>query len=125
MDAVDTNVLVRWLMQDDAEQAGRAQALISNATEPLFISDVVLCETVWVLRSYKVPRGRLVDVVEQLVDGAEFAYQDRQLLRRAVAEFRAGQADFSDYVILQRASEVGGRLFTFDVKLQLAGATRP
>jgi predicted nucleic-acid-binding protein len=67
----------------------------------------------------------LVDVVEQLVDGAEFAYQDRQLLRRAVAEFRAGQADFSDYVILQRASEVGGRLFTFDAKLQLAGATRP
>jgi|JI10StandDraft_1071094.scaffolds.fasta_scaffold1800294_2 predicted nucleic-acid-binding protein len=125
MDAVDTNVLVRWLIQDDAEQAAQAEALITNATAPLFVSDVVLCEVMWVLRSYKVPRDRLVDVVAQLVNGEEFGYQDRSLLQRAVAGFRSGQADFSDYVILERANEVGGRLFTFDLKLQGAGALSP
>jgi predicted nucleic-acid-binding protein len=94
-----------------------ARALILLAS-PLFVTEIVLCETLWVLRSMKVPRARLVEIAEGLVEGVEFAYAERARLRRAVAAYRAGSADFSDYVIREHALERDGRLFTFDTALQ-------
>ncbi|MGQ0641461.1 MAG: PIN domain-containing protein, partial [Gemmatimonadaceae bacterium] len=69
MIAVDTNVLVRFLVEDDARQSAAAAALIERTVkseDALYVSGIVLCETVWVLTvSYRVPR---LDIVKTLQD---------------------------------------------------------
>jgi predicted nucleic-acid-binding protein len=69
--ALDTNVLVRFLVEDDAKQSAAAAAVVERAVaadEPLFVSDLVLCETVWVLSgSYRVPRAEIIALLRELV----------------------------------------------------------
>lgn len=122
MIGLDTNVLVRYLTQDDAEQAARATALIEGAAsrgERLFISQIVLCEVVWVLRSaFRTARDELTSVLEAIIATSQFVIQDTAVTRRALERFKAGDADFADYVMGENALAAGcKRVLTFDRKL--------
>lgn len=125
MAAVDTNVLVRLLLEDDEAQARAARALQASYA-PLFISHVVLAETAWVLRSaYRFSRDKLGGLVEMLLDANGFALQDPPIVQAALAAFRSSQADFSDCLILSIAQSAGaGPLATFDDKLAKVAGTR-
>lgn len=122
MIALDTNVLVRYLVQDDEEQAAIASELIEQqcrVDSPGYLSVVVLCELVWVLRgAYRYEKQLVVSVLEQLLVTAEFEVEHEEVVRSAVTEFKVGKADFSDYVIMCISREAGCKqMFSFDQKL--------
>jgi predicted nucleic-acid-binding protein len=126
MAAADTNVLLRLLLDDDAEQARAARAF-QRTHAPLFVSHVVLAELTWVLASaYGFSRERLRAVVETLVDTDGITLQEPNVVRAALGGFRASRADFSDCLILAIAQSVSALpLATFDRKLgRLAGTRR-
>lgn len=103
MIAIDTNVLVRWLTQDDPEQFRRVQRCLATAKErdePLFLNHIVLCECVWVLNySYGFPKSALVDALDRLLVTKQFIIEDKPAVWAAVADYRASQADFADCLI--------------------------
>ncbi|HEY6004036.1 MAG TPA: type II toxin-antitoxin system VapC family toxin [Anaeromyxobacter sp.] len=126
MIALDTNVLVRFVVADDPEQAARAKALVAKATaegEKLFVSDLVLSEFVWVLESaYRFPRGTVVQTLERLLTASVLAFRDSAALARSVEAFSRGKGDFADYVILAHAREAGcDAVATFDRALLREG----
>jgi predicted nucleic-acid-binding protein len=117
--ALDTNVLVRYLVRDDAAQARRAKALVDGLDttgERAHVSDVVLCELVWVLRrAYGFDRARIGAVVRQLLAARQLAFSSTDRLWRAARAFDAGKGDFADYVIHEHGRDAGcGTLVTFD-----------
>ena len=111
MIGLDTNVLIRLLVEDDPRQARAAKELISGAAargELLRVDPVVLCEVVWVLRSaYRVPKARIADVLEALLSAAELEIGDADPVRDALGGFRVGKGDFADYVIARRNQAAG------------------
>jgi predicted nucleic-acid-binding protein len=122
MIGVDTNVLVRYLVEDDEEQTKRAEALFRRASakgETIFVSDVVLCEIVWVLESvYHVRRGEIADLLENLMRAKQVELGQADLAYRALEAYRAGKGDFADYVIRERALAAGcTSLATFEKQL--------
>jgi predicted nucleic-acid-binding protein len=75
MIALDTNVLVRYIVQDDREQAHQASALIEalSSDKKAFISCIVLCEVNWVLRTaYKTPKEQCVVVLKHILYLCQF-----------------------------------------------------
>ena len=119
MIGLDTNVLVRFLVDDDEIQSARARRLIEKAIsdeESLFVSDVVLCETFWVLASaYKVARKEIDAVFSELLQARALAFESRDRLADALAGFSRGRGDFADYIIGARAREAGcSTVATFD-----------
>jgi predicted nucleic-acid-binding protein len=123
MTGLDTNVLVRYLTQDDPVQARKANALIDGAVgkgERLHLDVVVLCELVWVLRgAYDFGRETVAGVVGKILDAAQFSVEDRDLLRQALEEYRAGPGDFADHVLGRRNRRAGcGATVTFDRALK-------
>ena len=120
---LDTNVLVRYLVQDDPTQARKANALIESVVakgERLHLDVVVLCELVWVLRgAYDFEKPAVVDAVEAILDAAQFSIEDRDLLREALETYRAGSGDFADYVLGLRGRQAGCNVTaTFDRALK-------
>jgi predicted nucleic-acid-binding protein len=120
--ALDTNVLVRFLVADDAGQAARARAVVARADregEPLFVSDLVLCELVWVLQGgYRFERSVIVETVRRLLASRALAFRDSSALVRALDAFAAGKGDFADHVILAHARAAGcSSVVTFDRQL--------
>jgi len=109
MIGIDTNVLVRFLTGDDQKQAAQARAFLERAAEssaPIFVSDIVMCEVVWVLSfSYEVSRSELVTVLRQLIRTRQLTFSSVDLLARAIDRFSAGKGDFSDYLIAEHAKE--------------------
>ena len=123
MIGVDTNILVRYLTQDDPAQGRRVDRLVEDALDAgdrLHIDDVVLCEVVWVLRaSYRLSKAAIVDAVEQILGTALFAFEDRDRMRRALDSYRDGGGDFADYVIGLRNLRAGcAATATLDRSLQ-------
>lgn len=123
MIALDTNLLVRLTVQDEQGQVVLVERLLKEAFrsgEPCFISDPVMCELVWVLRSvYKVPRLRICEVLLELLGASLFQFEDRVALLQATSDYRHGRADFADYIIGAKALARGARaIYTFDRKLQ-------
>jgi len=119
MIALDTNVLMRFLVDDDKAQSARAARFVARAIageEPLFISDVVMCETVWVLvAAYHVPRAEVVETLGRLLMAAHLRFDDVDRLSRALEAYIAGKGDFADYVIREKARAAGcDRIATFD-----------
>jgi predicted nucleic-acid-binding protein len=117
--AVDTNVLVRVLVDDPGvpRQCAAARKVAAEAGS-LYVSQVVQIETVWVLeQSYGVPKAKLVESLEHMAENAAFVLQRPEVFREALREYRAGRADFSDYVILAESRAEGVALATFDRKL--------
>jgi predicted nucleic-acid-binding protein len=109
--ALDTNVLVRFLVEDDQVQTARATALIRrviDADERLFVPDVVMCEVAWVLgTSYKTPRREIASILRRLVGVRHLAFASTDLLARALAAFDRGKGDFADYLIREQAKAAG------------------
>ena len=124
MRGLDTNVLVRYITADDADQTPKAKAIIEQAEdngELLHINTIVLCELCWTLRGkqYQYDRPSIAAVIELLLGTAVFEIQNRDLVQRAMIDYRLGKADFSDYLIGYQNRSVGcGDTVTFDRKLQ-------
>lgn len=122
MIGLDTNVLVRFLTQDDPGQSARANALIESEcsrSDPGYVSVVVLCELVWVLRgAYRYEKTVLVDVLDGLLEAAELYVEDEDVVRRALNAYQDGSADFADYIIACGNEAAGcGATYSFDQKL--------
>jgi predicted nucleic-acid-binding protein len=114
---LDTNVLVRYLVQDDPAQSPAATAVIESLSEsePGFVSIVTAVELGWVLtRAYGVDRTTLADTIAGLLSSRELAVQHADVVRAAVEGLRGG-ADFADMVIAGLGLESGcERTVTFD-----------
>lgn len=122
MIALDTNVLVRYLTEDDEAQAARAAALIEGAIdreETMFVTHIVLCELAWVLGGpYRRSRRDIHTAITGLLAAAQLLVEDAEMAHRANARYRSGRADFADYLIGERASAAGCQtVATFDKKL--------
>ncbi len=129
MIGLDTNVLVRYLTQDDPAQSRRANALVADAVsagERLYVSAVVLCELVWVLRrAYGFDRGEVAQALTQVLATAQFEFESKDSLIAALAAYAAGEADFADHVIGQQGVEAGClHTVTFDRALKGVPAFR-
>lgn len=119
MIALDTNVLARFLVEDDPQQTKRAKKLIQGYAAkdiPCFVPDIVLCELVWVLRSsYKVSRARVVEVLESLLRARHLTFESTDRAGRALRAFAAGNDDFADYLIREQSLRAGCEaVATFD-----------
>jgi predicted nucleic-acid-binding protein len=121
--ALDSNVLLRYLTGDEPRQAAIAERIIEEcrqAGEPLFITVLVLCETVWVLdRVYQQSKGQIIEAIEPLLAMDVLRFEHDRVVRRAFDEFRHSRADFPDYIIGEIASAAGCRdTVTFDRALK-------
>jgi predicted nucleic-acid-binding protein len=109
MIALDTNVLVRFLVEDDKTQSNQAKRLIQKNIEQkndIFISDLVLVETVWVLkRAYKLKKAEIVSTLRLLLAAKSLHYESNDRLHRASSDYEKGRGDFADYLIRQKAFE--------------------
>ena len=118
MIAVDTNVLVRYLVCDDVLQAQAARALLEelSSERPGYVCREVAIELVWVLeRAYQFPRDQIADVLEGLVSAEELIVEAADDIARASSSYRRVRAGFSDLMILASAERAGaGPLYTFD-----------
>lgn len=118
MNALDTNVLVRYLVRDILEQAEAARDLLEGLTpeDPGFVSREVTIETVWVLeRSYRFPREQIAEILEELTAVDNLVFEAGDDVARAALRFRQGGPDFADLMILAAAERVGAYpLYTFD-----------
>lgn len=123
MMGLDTNLLVRYLTQDDPRQAAIAAREIEAAAEQgetLLIQPLVLCELVGVLESaYKLPKADILAALGQILKTAQFEIADRDAVAHALADSRGGRGDFSDHY-LGRANAAGGAPVTliFDKALR-------
>lgn len=129
MTGLDTNVLVRYLTRDDPEQYRAAKAFIeSTCTQetPGFISAIVLCELVWVLTgAYAATKDEVTRVLDQLLRTRQLVVQDRDGVRRALANYSDGVADFADCLIGQINQEAGcAETVTFDQRAAALDAWR-
>jgi predicted nucleic-acid-binding protein len=118
---LDTNVLVRYLVQDDPKQAAVAARFIeTNCTDdsPCFIGQIVLCELAWVLESnYNQSRGQIASIIEQLLQVGQLEVMEPEVVWRALNDYRNSNADFPDH-LLARVNESRGCdvTVTFDRK---------
>ncbi len=123
MKGLDTNVLVRYLVQDDATQAKRAAKEIetgSDAGEVFFIADVVVCELVWVLdRAYRYSRAQIGEALEGVLQTRSFSFADKDLLWQGLGDYKKGRGDFADYVIGRLGEKSGcDKTVSFDRALK-------
>ena len=122
MIALDTNVIVRFLVKDDPGQAETARALLEGLTPDNqgFICREVILEMVWVLeRFYKFTRHQIADVLVELVGTDNLAIEASDDVGRAALRYRqGGGVGFADLMILTAAERAGAvPLHTFDRKL--------
>ena len=121
MRGLDTNVLVRYLVQDDPRQAAQASQFIeTHCTEenPCFIGQIVLCELAWVLESnYHQSREQIASVIEQLLQVGQLEVMEPEVVWRALDDYKHSNADFPDH-LLARGNESEGceSTGTFDKK---------
>lgn len=119
MIGLDTNVVVRFLAQDDPVQSPVATRLISRLTRerPGFISAVVLAEISWVLsRAYKSSREDIAKALEGLLRSAELIIENAEAAYRALGAYQASpSAEFADALIAETAALAGAsETVTFD-----------
>ena len=119
MIGLDTNVLVRYIMQDDAKQALKATKLVGSLTaaEAGFVSLVSVVELGWVLSSsYDLDRGQVSRAFELLLRTKTVVVDRADEVTRALRVFKASSADLADCLIERTAASAGcGRTMTFDV----------
>lgn len=118
MIGLDTNVLVRYIMQDDARQSKLASRLIESLTveEPGFFPLVAVVELVWVLSSsFELVRAQVVSALEVLLQTKEIQVESAEVVWRAVRIYRNSSADFADCLVERSAAAAGCvRTMTFD-----------
>lgn len=122
MIGLDTNVLVRYLAQDDAKQAAIATRLIEqelSAARPGFVSLVVLVETFWVLqRLYRATQSEVLATVQDLLESAQFVLEQRSVVQAAVQRMRSlpsAKVGFADVLVVESGTAQGcSQTVTFD-----------
>jgi predicted nucleic-acid-binding protein len=121
---LDTNVLVRYIAQDDPEQSAAATRLIESfaAEAPGFISTVTLVETVWVLaQAYRTPKNVIETVIEGLLRARELVVENIETHYLALSAFHGASVDYADALIAQTGRQAGcEHTLTFDKR---AGAS--
>ena len=117
----DTNVLLRYLLRDDALQYAKAEAFFENVRvgkEKAVIIESVLVESVYILmKFYKIPKREVADVLAVLLQYKGIANMDRKTLVEALRIFAEQNLDIVDCILLARAKQGKGRLFAFDKAL--------
>ena len=121
MTGLDTNVLVRYIAQDDKSQSARATALIEkecSAATPGYVGLVVLAEVVWVSEScYGALRKDVAEIVRRILSIRQLVVQDTEIAWKALRLFETSRADFADCLIERTAFTAGcERTMTFDKK---------
>lgn len=140
MIAIDTNVLLRYLLEDDVSQAEIAVRLISGKQQVL-VTDVVLVETIWTLRGkkYQLNKDELVAVIQSLFQEPNIIFEDGQAVWLALTDYRNAkavkekEADFADALIINKTKQIAKKekksfegSYTFDIAAQtLPGAKMP
>lgn len=119
MIALDTNVVVRFLVADEPRQAARARALVAqtvSAGDTLFVADVVWCETVWVLDSaYRFGRKEIGAALRRLLGARGVSVRSFDQIGAALEAYERGRGDFADYLIREEARAEGCEaVVTFD-----------
>lgn len=118
MIGLDTNVLVRYIAQDDAKQSLKATALIESlsADAPGYLTTVSVVELVWVMQScYGMGREGIAATVSQILRTKEIVVQNADVVWRAVQAFGGSNADFADCLIERSAAAAGCTdVYTFD-----------
>ena len=119
MIGLDTNVLVRYLTQDDPDQAARSTRVVERElTEdtPGFIGLVVLVETVWVLqRLYRASAEEIRETVTDLLGSRTIVVENRDVVTRALALSRQNSCGLADAIIAASASNAGcDKVISFD-----------
>lgn len=116
---VDTNVVLRYLLEDDPRQSPLAAAFfkkVEEASVHIEIEDGVLAETIWVLeRGFRTPRSQIAGLLIQLVllDGVQAAMGKATLIE-ALTSYSATRIDFVDCLLAARARAAGVKVFSFD-----------
>jgi predicted nucleic-acid-binding protein len=124
---LDTNVVVRYVVQDDARQAAVATRLFErnlSPDNPGFVSCITLCETAWVLAEcYDAGREQIAKVLEGLLASKQLVVEQPDAAWKALRAWRASSADFADALIGQIVAAHGGeKTVTFDrAAAKLAG----
>jgi len=127
MIGLDTNILVRYLTQDDPTQSPKATEIIERRLtegKPGFVSIVAMVETVWVLeRAYGLTPLEIVRAVERILQTDVLLVEDEQEVFTAMIALKNGQGSFADAVIAARGAKRGcSQTLTFDRKaLRLPG----
>jgi predicted nucleic-acid-binding protein len=119
MASLDTNVLVRYLVQDDDLQLAAAKKLIRvalQAGETLFIPITVILELEWVLRSnFGFEKEQITTTLSSLLSAAELSFESEAALEIALALYKKNSADFADCVHIALSHMAGeSPLWTFD-----------
>jgi predicted nucleic-acid-binding protein len=109
--ALDTNVVVRFLVEDAAAQTERARELLQRVVRSqasCFVSDVVMCEVVWVLeRSYKFRRVEISQALGRLLRAAHLTFLSTERLAGTLEAYETGGGGFADYLIREHARAHG------------------
>ena len=128
MPALDTNVLVRYLVQDDRAQFAAAKRLIGRCLDEglsLFVPVTVVLELEWVLRSnFEFAKGDILQALSSLFSATELTLESERALDVALQLFRESTADFADCLHIALATQAGEQpLWTFDkVAAKVSGA---
>ena len=116
MQGLDTNVLVRFLLKDDARQARLAKTEIDRAREPLLVSLLTVLETEWVLRARAgLAKPDVIRVFKQLLETRDLTFDDEESLEWALHVYEAGKADFAECLTMTHYRGIGcSAMLTFD-----------
>ncbi len=121
MVGIDTNVLLRYIVGDDAGQEAAATLLLAGLTPENqgFICREVVLETVWVLeRSYRFSRARIATELSTFINSDHLVLETAEEVARAAMLYRDGNDDFSDLLIMEAARRMDALpLYTFDRRL--------
>lgn len=131
MIGLDTNILIRYLAQDDPVQSSKAREIIEDwltEEEPGFVSVVAMLETVWVLdRSYGLAPHEIAATVERILQTEVLLVENEQEVFTAMVALKQGRRSFADALIAELGTRAGCvRTLTFDHKaLRLPGFELP
>jgi predicted nucleic-acid-binding protein len=123
---IDTNVLVRHLTGDPPAMAARATAFL-RAEPELFLADLIVAETIYVLESfYETPRVQVAEVVRSLLAFSSIVVVDRGVLMRAVEVYETDRLDFAEAYLVACAESTGiGRVASFDRSIDRVSTVEP
>ena len=126
MIGLDTNVIIRYLTQDDAKQSAIANRIIEkelNEKNQGYITLVSLIEITWVLEScYEQTKDDLINVLDSLLTIKQITIEKTDIVYLALRRFRSGTADFSDALIALVCEDAGcNRVVSFDKKAATVG----
>ena len=128
MIGIDTNVLVRYIAQDDATQSARATRLLEEECSPSapgFIGLVVLLELVWVSETcYGASRAEIAGMLRRILSIRQLVVEEAETAWKALRLFESSKADFADCLIERMAAAKGCTVvMTFDKAAAKAGMT--